>query len=183
MRHGRKRSSDLQVDVLEGRALLSTAHPAAPSATVQADITKIQADQKTLQADIKSAAPTLKTDHQNLDKAIQAAQSTTAVQDARTKLQDDIKSSQTTIQADWQALRAATGTARSTAWTKLVSDIADSIKLYANDRQAIQDAINSDPGVQAAQAQLKTDSAQITTDQNNLKADYTQLWTDIKSGK
>jgi hypothetical protein len=154
-----------------------------PSPAVQADLAKIQTDLQTLHTELVSLAPTLKSDEQALHTAITAAIDNDAtVEAAEATLKADITTWGTTLKADWQAVWAATtSTTRKAAFTQLQTDWTAASTAIKADRTAVQTAINADPGVAAAETQLKTDSAPITADQATLQADYAQLQKDLQA--
>jgi hypothetical protein len=180
------RRTTLGMELLESRALPSGSPWSAffdPSPAVRADLAKIQTDLQSLHSELVTLAPTLKKDQQALQTAITSAIDNDAtVSTAETTLKTDINTWTTTLKADWQAVWGATSSAaRVTAITKLKGDLTAAAKAINADHTAVQTAINADAGVQAAEAQLKTDSAPITAGQATLKADYAQLEKDLKA--
>ncbi len=179
----------LSMEILESRALPSGFSLSGwgaffnQSPAVQADLAKIQTDLQTLHTDLVNLGPTLKKDAQALQTAIASAEKNDAtVVSAEATLKTDTSTWNTKLKADWKAVwNATSSSARQTAITQLKSDLTAAAKALQADHTAIQTAINADAGVQAAQAQLKTDTAPITTDEATLKADYTQLAADIKA--
>lgn len=170
-------------DELEGRALLSTGGGVWSNPAVQADLAKIQADQKTFQTDLRTLAPTLQKDQQAIQAAIKnAIANDSSVQTAQTTLSNDEAAARTTLRNDLKAFGSATsGSARMAALKVYFNDLASTAKTIAADAKAVQAAIDADSGVQAAEAQLKTDAAPIAADESALQADYTQLAKDIQA--
>ncbi len=170
-------------DELENRALLSTTPGGGiwSNPAVQADLVKIQTDQKALQAEIKTQAPTLRTDQQAIQTAIQSAiKNDPAVVTAETTLKTDQATAKTTLQNDLKAYFSATTRAEREAALKVYySDLTSTSKTIAAAQKAVQTAINADSSVTAAQAKLTTDEAPITADEATLTADYAQLEKDI----
>jgi hypothetical protein len=170
-------------DELETRALLSTTTGGGvwSNPAVQADLAKIQTDTKALQTEIKTLAPTLRTDQQAIQTAVQnAVKNDATVTAAETTLKNDQATARTTLQNDLKAyFSATTRTARQAALKVYLGDLSSAGKTFATDEKAIQTAINADAGVMAAVTKFKSDDAPIVADVATLQADYKQLGMDI----
>ena len=183
------RKAALGMEVLEGRTLPSISGGGIwsvfsnPDAAVQADLAKIKTDEQVLRTEISTLAPTLQADYKALHAAIASAiTNDSAVETAEATLKSDQTTWQATIESDWQAIQAATTkTARQAAFTQLKTDLKSAQTALSADHTAVQTAINADAGVEAAQAQLTSDSAPITADKATLQADFQQLQKDIQA--
>ncbi len=159
--------------------------PSTADAAVKADLATLQTAQKKLSTDTKGLTAaekaTLKADEKAIAAAIKAISATLAP--LETTLKSDTAKWATTLRADQKAVRAAgkNTTTLAAAKAQLSDDEAAAFAAISKDQLAIQSAIDSATGVITAQAKLATDLPTIAADQSAIKADQTQLITDLDS--
>jgi chromosome segregation ATPase len=154
------------------------------SPAVKADLAQLHTDEQKLQTDLATLAPTLQTDRQALQTAIQTAyQNNTDVQSAQATLTADRTKWKAALKGDWQAILSATDSAmRATAFAQLRTDVAAAAKAIGADVTALHAAIQADPGVQTDTATLQKDLTPITDDKAAIQADLVQLKADLHAG-
>jgi hypothetical protein len=131
-----------------------------------AEQTALAADQAAVKAVYTADQPAITADLIAIVNDIKTANTTQLATD-KTQLATDIAKLKADLAAPLATLKADDATA----------DAAEQA-----DEQAIHDLIFNDPGVVAAEAQLKADQAVYTTDLKTFIADRTQLLTDLKNG-
>jgi hypothetical protein len=170
----RKRSV-LKVEELEPRSLPSGLGLFSP--VVQADLARLRADVRKLQSDAAALAPTLQMDQQAIQAAIA---NSPAVKAARAMFTSDLTAWGMVLQADFRAILAATDpTVRGAAVAKFYQDGSSAYQALQADQAAIQNAVNSDPTVLAAQMKFRNDVALLAADQAAVQADFAQLQKDL----
>lgn len=149
------------------------------------DVTDIIAAQAKLAKDTKSLTKaqktTLSTDEKAISSAIKAISAT--VTPLEKTLKTDAAKYGATLKADLKIISKDknNATALAAAKTQFATDAAAAFAGIAGDGQAIQTAINTASGVEAAQAKLASDLPTIAADQSAITADQSQLVIDIEA--